>query len=284
MRSFFRGPFLLAGAGLTAAAAPLLILGRMPPLAALLTVPIGAALVLGAGRLAGRQPPPAPAAAPTIPPEALLATERRALAGLLATSVAHDFNNLLAIIGAGASLLREAGVTGEQATVLDAMDTAVARGTDLAWRLGRAGRDTDQGERREVDVLATVLEAVEVVRLHKRAQGCDLRVLADAPLRASVYPTLVHQLVTHLVLGAVDAVGGRGRIEVRVVAAGGGAAIEVHDDGPLADGDPERALGREPGTGLGLLSVRECAGLHRGTVEVDRSTLGGACVRVRLAA
>jgi two-component system sensor histidine kinase HydH len=278
MRSLSSTTFLL-GAGVAAAAAPLLLAGRPPTAASLVALPLGAALVYAALRLV-----PRPREAQAVPSEALLVTERRALAGLLATSVAHDFNNVLAIINTGIAVLRDAPTAGERTTVLDQMDTAVARGTDLAWRLGRAGRDVEQGERREVDVLATVLEAVEVVRLHKRAQGCDLRVLADAPLRANVYPTLVHQVVTHLVLGAVDAVRGRGRIEVRIVAAGAGAAIEVHDDGPLADGDPERAMGREPGTGLGLLPVRTCAALHDGGVEVDRSALGGACVRVRLAA
>jgi len=85
------------------------------------------------------------------------------------------------------------------------------------------------------------------------------------------------------------------RTRVRVEAAGhgegrrAGLELRVEDDGP---GMPERvardALQRgvrgdtsAPGHGLGLAVVRDVAELYQGSVRIERSRLGGACILVR---
>ena len=65
--------------------------------------------------------------------------------------------------------------------------------------------------------------------------------------------------------------------------------VRIEDDGPGID--PERTdevlqRGRRmdqsiPGQGIGLAVVREIVDVYHGDIEISRSDLGGACIRVR---
>src|SRR5690606_17733488 len=67
--------------------------------------------------------------------------------------------------------------------------------------------------------------------------------------------------------------------------------VTIGDDGPGIDADEaQRLLERGvradesiPGQGIGLAVVRETVELYRGTLEVGRSPLGGAELRIALA-
>jgi two-component system, OmpR family, sensor histidine kinase PhoQ len=66
--------------------------------------------------------------------------------------------------------------------------------------------------------------------------------------------------------------------------------LVVEDDGPgIADADRSRVLERgvradetAPGHGLGLAMVRDTVELYGGTLTISRSSLGGACIELRL--
>jgi signal transduction histidine kinase len=88
----------------------------------------------------------------------------------------------------------------------------------------------------------------------------------------------------NIIINAADAVGGSGRIMVKLSDNPERIRLEVHDNGP---GIPEQVRDRvlEPfyttkpyGSGLGLLSVRHCAEVHRGAFGIESSPLGGTCV------
>ncbi|UGV29212.1 HAMP domain-containing histidine kinase [Rhodopseudomonas boonkerdii] len=97
--------------------------------------------------------------------------------------------------------------------------------------------------------------------------------------------TALERALTNLVQNAIDHGQRRGTILVRVT---NDCRIEVSDDG---DGipDSEREHIFEPfhrlhhggrGAGLGLDLVRSIMQLHAGYVEIDRSSSGGACMRM----
>ncbi|MEV7122647.1 sensor histidine kinase [Kitasatospora griseola] len=71
------------------------------------------------------------------------------------------------------------------------------------------------------------------------------------------------------------------RCRVRVVAADGGLTVEVADDGQ-SGGGPAGPVGSVPGSGLGLLGMRERAHAHGGTLTAGPGDGGGWTVRAVL--
>ncbi len=82
----------------------------------------------------------------------------------------------------------------------------------------------------------------------------------------------------------------RGRVRVSVAVTDGRLGIRVEDDGPgISPGEAEKLFERGsradesvPGQGIGLAVVRETVALYHGTLDVQRSELGGACVIAEL--
>lgn len=222
---------------------------------------------------------------------AFLAAQRRATAGLFAATVAHDFNNLLMVLSAGLYELAAPAPAEDRTATLTEMRTALGRASELARRLGVSGRGTAAGQAERTDVGALIGTSVDFLRSHSQMNRCSLDAESDGTVSASVYPALIHQVVANLVINATEAAGSGGRVVVRTKDAGQGTVvIEVHDSGPGVPPELRDRLfdafytTRADGVGLGLLSVKLCAEMHSGRVEVASSDLGGACFRVVLAA
>jgi signal transduction histidine kinase len=223
--------------------------------------------------------------------EAIMRADRHALPGLLASSIAHDFKNVLTVIGASAELLEADPPPDERATLVADLRKATEHASALARELSRAGRSSAAGPVRDVDVTAVVQEAVALLHHHPLARTRSIACELAEGLHGEVYPTLVQQIVSNLVVNALDAVPEHGRVLVRASKEGDAIRLEVHDSGPGVPADVAARIfdpfytTKANGTGLGLVSTRTCAQLHGGDVVLSRSeTLGGAAFVVTLRA
>lgn len=221
--------------------------------------------------------------------EALVTTQQRAFAGIVASSIAHDCNNLFVVMQGGIDALRgELRDTTSSAAkeVLDEVTLCIDELVLLVRQLSAFGKDQSAGTCEDIELGALAEETLRMVRIHPTVRSCSIRVNAKEPVPLRGYPSLIRQVITNLVLNAADSVGERGRVEVRVLHVEGWPCLEVHDDGPGVP-LPQRERVFEPffttkhhGSGLGLLSVKACAQSHGGRIELDDSPLGGACFRV----
>lgn len=220
--------------------------------------------------------------------ETMLQLERHSLAGLFVSSIAHDANNVAAVVKASLFELERV-----QGLAPDARE-AIADAEDALNKLGILFKDLKElgrGEAAkapvELDLVKAVEHAAGLLHGHSLVKHCQVRVVADAPVRLPLFAVLIDQLLINLIINAADATQGRGHIELRVRSEGAAALLEVHDDGPGVPPEMESKLfkafstSKTHGTGLGLLSVKECAARHHGTVSYSRSPLGGACFTVR---
>lgn len=221
--------------------------------------------------------------------ETMLQLERHSLAGLFVSSIAHDANNVATVVKA--SLFELGKVKGLDADAREALtdaEDALNKLAILFKDLKELGRGETTKAPAETDLVDAVQHAAGLLHGHSLVKHCQVRVVADAPVRLPLYPVLLDQLLINLIINAADATQGRGHIELRVRADGADALLEVHDDGPGVPPEMEARLfkafstSKVHGTGLGLLSVKERASRHSGTVTYARSPLGGACFSVRL--
>jgi two-component system sensor histidine kinase HydH len=219
---------------------------------------------------------------------ALLAKDRRALAGLFAASIAHDVNNVLLVANAHVDELG-VGQTPERRTrALEGLRESLAHLAALSKRLVALERGYDAERREPVDLVRLARNTAEFAKRHPSVRGCRISVSAVRPLVVRGHPETLGRVILNLILNAAEAAGGRGRIEIRVLADGDGVRLEVHDDGSGVPPELRERIfeglvtTKAHGTGLGLLSMRVAAFEHGGRVALADSDLGGACFQLWL--
>ncbi|MFL6447958.1 MAG: sensor histidine kinase [Bryobacteraceae bacterium] len=130
-----------------------------------------------------------------------------------------------------------------------------------------------------------------LVMLHHKIKG-DVKLTRDYDRtipRIPAYGSELNQVWTNLIDNAIDALDGKGEIQIRTAHEFEHAMVEIRDNGP---GIPEEIRGRifEPffttkpvgkGTGLGLDTVYRTVQKHRGEIRVD-SRSGDTRFQVRL--
>jgi signal transduction histidine kinase len=218
--------------------------------------------------------------------DALVASEKRIVAGVIAASVNHDLANLLMVANASAEELSAGalgGALGEDAAA--DLRASLDRMTELVRRARSAS--APPREPCPVDVALAVREAAALARLHPALRRVDLECDIAEVGTMVCQPGAIARVVVNLLVNAGEALGGAGRVRLRLAADGDGARLTVEDDGPgfSAEALP-RALEvsfttKPTGTGLGLPSVLAAARSVGGGAQIGRSdALGGARVEV----
>ncbi len=227
--------------------------------------------------------------------------------GRLAGGVAHDFNNLMQIIASSAYLVgrKAVGSAIQVKGELEAVDTAVRRGSDLTWRLLAFSRQQPSNKgvtdlRRVVDEIRQMLE-----RTIEKNISLRVDVPADEPFFIMANPGAMDQVLLNLAINACDAMpeGGEVRIALRHVAglphtapahAGEGPfiRIDVSDQGVGIPGaikdkvfDPfftTKEFGK--GSGLGLSIVFGIVNDHGGQVVLSDAQPRGTTASVYIPA
>jgi len=228
----------------------------------------------------------------------LAQTEKLAALGELAGGVAHELGSPLSVIDGTAQRLlrnRSGDPEGLQES-LEGIRTEVRRMEAIIRQLLEFGtRDT--GRTRTVSLDEVVRGAVAAASEEARRRKVILTRVEPPPGREApgveADPRRLEEAVVNLVRNACQAAGEQeveGQVRVGWDREGDDGLIIVEDDGP---GIPEEVASRifEPfyttkatgqGTGLGLAVVHGVAEGLGGSVEVDRSPLGGARFRLRL--
>lgn len=227
----------------------------------------------------------------------LHASERFESLGLLAARVAHDFNNLLvSVLGYAEMLLVTPGLSDDTRASASLIKRAGTNASDLTRQLlefaGRGQRSVSA-----VDLTALTRENLELLQ-GRLPRGIQLRVGAMPRLPPIAADRgQVNQVVMNLVTNAVEALDGKGVVEVQtrralldrdaltefqhhdVVQPGQFAILQVEDNGPGIDAsaisrifDPFFST-KSSGHGLGLASVLGIVHSHCGALRVQ-STQG----------
>jgi signal transduction histidine kinase/ActR/RegA family two-component response regulator len=211
--------------------------------------------------------------------------------GVLAASIAHDFNNLLAVILGNVSMAQMRA--GQSSSLLAEAEQAVLRAQGLTSQLSSFARGGEP-VRVPMDVGPVVREAVAFAL---RGSAATASVDVEAGVWAVNGDSSQLSRVFHnLVLNAVQAMDGRGKVTVSVRNRVRGAPgrryveIQVQDQGKgMAPETPEHIFDpyfttRTAGRGLGLASAHSIVRRHQGQIEVESAPGQGASFTVVLPA
>jgi signal transduction histidine kinase len=219
----------------------------------------------------------------------ILRSEQLAAVGQLAAGVAHEVRNPLT----GMKLLVEAALRPQRPQPLSREDLEVIHG-EIA-RLEEIVKEfLDFARppalvRQETDLREAVTRPLELVRARAGQQGVAVEVDSpDEPVPVSLDAGQFSTVVLNLLLNALDAMPGGGKVTVQVRSDAAGCWLRVRDTGPGISAQVREKLftpfatTRPTGTGLGLSLSRRIVVEHGGSIEAVNQPGGGACFVVRL--
>ncbi|MCX6045796.1 MAG: ATP-binding protein [Chloroflexi bacterium] len=242
----------------------------------------------------------------------LIQQERLHAVGTMASGIAHDFNNLLSpIVGFTELLLLRPESWANQKKVTHYLQTihlAAKNATRVISRLREFYRHRDEIEpQMPADLHQVIAQAILLTQPHWKDQALANGISVQLETDLQPVPIIkgneaeLQEMLTNLILNAVDEITVEGKIVIRVFAAPHSngetlqgqsqpyAVIEVCDNGMGMDAETQRRC-FEPffstkgmyGTGLGLSVVYGIVQRHQGRIEVE-STLGqGTTFRIYL--
>jgi two-component system NtrC family sensor kinase len=219
--------------------------------------------------------------------------EKMSAVGQLAGGVAHEINNPLGGILAFAQIMsRDEGRTPEDQESLKLISEAAVRAKRIVESLLRFSRRPRSEEKGPVELSQVVDDALFLLQSQLKDGRIEV-VRRFQPVVALGNANQLQQIVVNLVVNAVQAMGGEGRVTVATgPAEGGRVAFSVADSGPGVRPEVARRI-FEPffttkpegqGTGLGLSICYQIAEEHGGAIRLEQEPGDGARFVVELPA
>jgi signal transduction histidine kinase len=219
--------------------------------------------------------------------DALIRTEKFRALGQMSAAIAHDLKNVLNPLVLYTDHMRDSADDRDE--VLDLaqrMDRILGRGLETVERLRDFSRQSDEEtEAVPTDLNSMVEEAIEISK--PKLSGIKVVQELGTPPAILVRTADCVTAIVNLLLNAADALAGKGIITMRTGSSGGGAWIEVADNGP---GIPPEIKNRllepffttkgEAGTGLGLPIVYAFTQRHGGRLDIESESGQGATFRM----
>jgi signal transduction histidine kinase len=175
---------------------------------------------------------------------------------------------------ARAALVRIAAVA-EVYGLLDEIESSTARISDLVLAI-KEYTYMDQAPVQNVDIVKS-LESTLTMLNHKLKKGITVkRDYGRVPFLVNSFGSELNQVWTNLIDNAIDAMGGKGEIRVRIYRDDSCVVVEIGDNGPGISPDLQTHIfepffttkGVGEGTGLGLDTVQRIVKKHRGSIQV----------------
>jgi signal transduction histidine kinase len=211
--------------------------------------------------------------------------------GELAAGAAHHLNNLMAVVLGRAQLLLMRNPTPEEVPSLKTIERAAVDAADTVRRIqafSKTGRGT---ESTRFDLNTVVQEGIEFTRSRwqdeAQVRGTPIEVLFEPGTvpEVSGRGAEIREVVTNVILNAVDALPTGGRIRIATSAEGGRALVTIIDSGTgMTEGTLRRAF--EPffttkgvkRTGLGLAVAYGTVRRHGGQITLESAPDHGSMV------
>ena len=215
----------------------------------------------------------------------------------LSTQVAHDIRSPL--VALDAALENTSALPEKQRTIVrhslnrirDVANSLLERNRS---RQGIAAANPDTGEQLEVRLLSSLIDPVVAEKRMQYASkpGIDIDFKPTGEsygLFSALQPVEFGRLLSNLVNNAVEAMGDKGKVDVRLTPEDGHVLLSISDNGKgispevLAKlGKKGETHGKAGGSGLGLFHARTMAESWGGNLVIDSTPGKGTAVTIKL--
>jgi len=207
-----------------------------------------------------------------------LQQERMAAIGKMASGIAHEIDNPLASLFSLVQVFDLSVHDEESRTQLSVMRQCISRISRIVREIVDFGRPIGSEDWVYGDVQKLALDTLHLVRYDRRARNIEIAVDFEPELpKTMVIDHQLQQVFMNLVLNALDAMGGEGRLTVRGYRANGAIEVAIADTGEgIRPEDIQHIF--EPfysrksnrrGTGLGLALSYNIIQRHGGAIRVE---------------
>jgi signal transduction histidine kinase len=223
--------------------------------------------------------------------EQLRHADRLATIGKLAAGVAHELNEPLgSILGFAQLAKKSAGLPSQAVQDLDRIVSASLHAREVIRKLMLFARQMPP-RRSRLDLNRVVKEGLYLFEARCARQKIELALSLEADL-PEVYadPTQLTQVLTNLVVNAVQAMPGGGKLSVETRADAEAVILRIEDTGKGMSPEVKKQIFLpffttkevDRGTGLGLAVVHGIVTAHQGTIRVDSQVGRGTRFEIRI--
>ena len=218
-------------------------------------------------------------------------SEKLAEVGRLTAGIAHEINNPLAMVAYATELLkREKPLSCFQEEMLDKIEMEVERLKSLTGGLlsFSSNRET---KNRLVNLNDLITEVLKLLRFELQRKSVQLDTdFSEIPV-INADPNKLKQVIINLVMNAVHAMQGQGRIVLKTsLCLNGMLELQIEDDGPGISAEHQKQIftpffttkPEGEGTGLGLYICQNIINGHGGSIRLESQPGAGTIFRIRL--
>jgi len=219
----------------------------------------------------------------------LVRASKLAVLGELAAVMSHEIRTPIGILRSSAQMLaREPNLSQEARELTEFIESETERLKRLVSTLLDSARPRAP-QLQLSDIHVVIRRSINL--LNAQAAKKQISIHSHLQCQNPVIPCDVEQMtqvLLNLILNALQILAEGGRVDISTLQKGDNFVLEIADDGPgIPDGELARVFDpfftkREGGVGLGLAVVQQIITAHGGTVNVGRSTLGGALFSITL--
>ncbi len=218
-------------------------------------------------------------------------SEKLAEVGRLTAGIAHEINNPLAMVAYATELLkREKPLSNFQEEMLEKIEMEVERLKSLTGGL-LSFSSNRESQNRLVNLNDLIDEVLRLLRFELQRKSVQLDTeFSEIPV-ITADPNKLKQVIINLVMNAVHAMQGQGRIVLRTALnMNGTLELQIEDDGPgIAPELREQIFApffttkpEGEGTGLGLYICQNIINGHGGTITLENQPEVGTMFRIHL--